>query len=181
MSISKTDLKFISQSRAAGAESHDPTRKVGAVIVGNGGQPLATGTNRPPDALHLSLSDSLGAIEKDKNWKYFMLEHAERNAISKAHDLGHEIKGTTIYGTLFPCAACARAIAEAGIKRAVFPAPDQNNPRNEKWTDDFNYAEQIFKLANIRLDFYVEEKNEASGQNSQEGSDSTPVLLHPVP
>ena len=57
--------------------------------------------------------------------------HAEALALAQA---GLRAKGATAYVTLEPCAAfagkktpsCARALASAGIKRAVFPALDPN-------------------------------------------------------
>jgi dCMP deaminase len=149
MTLSPTDCFFLVQCEAVKKESHDPDRQVGVVIVGSRGDLLATGSNRPPEAVELTLEDSHRAIVKDPNWKYFMLEHAERNAIYAARGLGHPLIGSTMYGTLFPCADCARAIAAAGIRRVVVPSADSK--RDEKWQQHYRYSLQILKMSGIEL------------------------------
>jgi dCMP deaminase len=148
-----TDEDFIAQCEVVKKESHDPDRQVGAVIVDASGNLLAMGSNKPPEILGLSLRQSHEAIANDPTWKYFILEHAERNAINDARNKGHLLSGTTMYGTLFPCADCARAIAAAGMKRLVVPAPDPDDQRNEKWREHFFHSREIFNLAGIQVDF----------------------------
>jgi len=148
MPLSPKDRLFLEQCEAAKKESHDPDRQVGVVIASPTGHLLATGSNRPPEALNLTLEASHHAITKDPDWKYYMLEHAERNAINNARRLGASVSGATMYGTLFPCADCARAIAAAGIRRLVVPAPQ----RDEKWQCHFHYARQILVLSGIEVD-----------------------------
>lgn len=46
--------------------------------------------------------------------------HAELNAILHAARQGVSVKGSTIYISLSPCAACSAMIAQAGIKRVVY-------------------------------------------------------------
>ena len=149
--LSPDDQKFLRQCKAASRESHDPHRQVGVVIVSQSGHLLATGTNKPPLAMNLRLQDSHKAITEDPAWKYFMLEHAERNAIVNARQLGHVLDHSTMYGTLFPCADCARAIVAAGIARLVVPSPKNNSPRDVKWQAHYSYAVQIFKLAGVQI------------------------------
>ena len=134
-------------------ESHDPDRQVGAVIADASGEVLSMGTNRPPKQMHLSADDSRLAIAGDHEWKYFMLEHAERNAIANARDSGRSLKGATIYVSLYPCANCARAIAAAGIRRLVAPEPVIATARDERWRADFFYAPRIFELSGVEVDF----------------------------
>jgi dCMP deaminase len=153
MPLSPTDRLFLMQCEAAKKESHDPNRQVGVVIVSPTGHLLASGSNRPPEAVELTLQESHREIAKDPNWKYFMLEHAERNAINNARGLGHSLIGATMYGTLFPCADCARAIAAAGIRRLVVPPPEANPLRDEKWQSHFHYARQILGLSGVEVDF----------------------------
>jgi dCMP deaminase len=134
-------------------DSHDPDRQVGVVIVSQSGEVLATGTNRPPESMHLSIDESLAAISRDPSWKYFVLEHAERNAINHAVKSGHSLAGATMYGTLFPCADCSRAIVAFGIRRLVVPLPSETDQRNEKWKEHFRYANEIFTAAGTLVDF----------------------------
>jgi dCMP deaminase len=153
MPLSSIDRFFLVQCEAVKKESHDPDRQVGVVIASPTGHLLATGSNRPPESVELSLRESHRAIAKDPNWKYFMLEHAERNAINNARGLGHSLTGATMYGTMFPCADCARAIVAAGIRRLVVPHPEANPQRDEKWQSHFQYAHQILDLSGVELDF----------------------------
>ena len=75
-----------------------------------------TGEPRPEDYI----------TELNERWqrpqKYEWVEHAERNAIYNAARMGIPLKGCTAYITLAPCAACARALVQAGIKEVCAPA-----------------------------------------------------------
>lgn len=132
--------------------SYDPHRKVGAVVVDTSGSVIAEGANAPPTVFGLSREETEAAISQYPSWKYFMLEHAERNAIYAARDGGVSLVGATMYGTLFPCADCARAIVAAGIGRLVVSTADNDPRRDEKWRDHYNYARQIFDMAGVAVD-----------------------------
>lgn len=151
MAISTRDRHFLLLCEEVRKASHDPDRKVGAVIVDGTGQQLAVGTNAPPRALGLTAAKSREAIRQNPSWKYFMLEHAERNAIFTAYAEGKSLVGATMYGTLFPCADCARAIVAAGLSRLVIFGPGQNPGRDEKWLDHYHHAEQILALAGVSV------------------------------
>jgi dCMP deaminase len=151
MAISNTDRQFLQRCETIKEDSHDPHRQVGALIADEHGQVVAVGTNAPPIQLRLSRPDSYASIEADPKWKYFMLEHAERNAINAARKDGKHLAGTTMYGTLFPCADCARAIVAAGVSRLVVPTPG-NIDRDAKWLDHYRYARQILELGGVRVD-----------------------------
>jgi deoxycytidylate deaminase len=103
--------------------------------------------------MHLTVEISHLAIQQDPNWKYFMFEHAERNAIFGAEKLGKSVKGATMYCTLFPCADCARAIVAASVRRLVVEAPGPANPRDEKWQAHHHYALQILELSGVAIDY----------------------------
>jgi dCMP deaminase len=152
VAISKRDRHFLFLCEEVREQSHDPHRKVGAVVVDPGGEILSQGTNAPPSSLGLSLADSLEAIRRDSNWKYFVLEHAERNAIFAALLQGKSLAGATMYGTLFPCADCARAIAASGLSRLVVVGAALDPDRDKKWLDHYRHAESILKMADITVD-----------------------------
>jgi dCMP deaminase len=153
VAITSRDLRFIRKSEAVRRESHDPDRQVGAVLVSDSDGIISTGANRPPAETKLTRDQSRTAIERDPEWKYFMLEHAERDAIHGAEKLGKSANGSTMYCTLFPCADCARAIAAAGVKRLVAPSPDPTDLRDEKWRTHHNYARRILKLSGVDIDY----------------------------
>lgn len=59
--------------------------------------------------------------------------HAELNAILFAARTGSSIDGATMYVTLSPCADCAKAIAQSGIKTLVYAELYDRNPPG--WDD----------------------------------------------
>lgn len=139
-------------------KSHDPHRPVGVVIADNSGHILSEATNMPPQRFHFAPSDTHNAIDNDPTWKYFMMEHAERNAIIEALKRGNSLEGATLYGTLFPCADCARAIVAAGIEEVVVPKPGLHPDRDERWRSHYEYATKVFELGNIHLGYFEEEE-----------------------
>lgn len=48
--------------------------------------------------------------------KYHWIEHSERNALYAAARVGKATEGSTMYMDWFPCADCARAIVQAGVR-----------------------------------------------------------------
>ena len=136
------------------ALSHDPHRPVGVVIADRTGSIISTGSNRPPERFAFEQADTLEAIRHDPSWKYYMMEHAERNAILEALKRGSSLKGAVMYGTLFPCSDCARAIVAAGIERLVVPKPGIHPERDERWRSHYEYARKIFDLGGVQVDFY---------------------------
>lgn len=107
------DDYFLALCDVAAQRSKDPSTQVGAVIV-RGGDILSTGYNGMP----------AGLIETPERWerptKYALVVHAEENALLRAARNGISIKGATLYVSLFPCAKCARVIANSGIRELVF-------------------------------------------------------------
>ncbi|WP_425081185.1 deaminase [Ruegeria arenilitoris] len=156
MAITDTDLFFLQRCQELRPQSHDPQRQVAAIIVNQGGQVLGSGTNSAPKALRMSQLDSFRAIEDDLNAKYFLLEHAERNAIFAALSSQAHLGQATMYVTNFPCADCARAIAAVGISRLVAPAPGIQGDRDEKWMEHYRFAQKILDSADVRVDYFSE-------------------------
>jgi dCMP deaminase len=152
VAISTRDRRYLLLCREVREGSHDPDRKVGAVIVDDAGQPLAVGTNAPPLSLGLTADESLEAMRRDPAWKYFVLEHAERNAIYAAYAEGKTLAGATMYGTLFPCADCARAIVAARLSRLVIFGLGENPDRDEKWLEHYRYADEILARAGVTVE-----------------------------
>jgi dCMP deaminase len=154
VAISPIDQKFLLQCEEVRPGSHDPHRTVGAVVADKNGSFISAGANRPPEALGLSRSDTLEQISRAPQSKYYLLEHAERNAIFHAYQsgAGDRLQGATMYCTLLPCADCARAIVASGIRRLVIPKQIADPVRDLKWSDHYLYANQIFSLAGVMVD-----------------------------
>lgn len=100
--------------------SPDPSRKTGCVIIRNA-QDVGFGScNQFPKGVTPRL---------ERPAKYTFIEHAERNAIYLAAKNGYKTEGATIYVNWFPCAECARAIVQSGIKKLVGYEPDWSEER----------------------------------------------------
>lgn len=73
--------------------------------------------------------------------------HAEQNAICQAAKRGIALEGSTLYCTMTPCRTCAMMIINCGIKRVVCLKKYHCGQETE----------QMFKQANIQLDFVSQE------------------------
>lgn len=163
MPLNQTDRSLIAQCEDAKKLSHDPDRQVGAVLAATDGRQFVTGANRPPSRLGLSPAESRLASKSDPNWKYYVLEHAERDALNTARHLGFITDGATMYVSLFPCADCARAIVAAGLRRLVVPRQGSPDARDEKWVLHHRYAREILEMARIEVAFVDPVEWEAAG------------------
>lgn len=76
--------------------------------------------------------------------------HSEIDAICEAAKIGVSIAGSTIYVTRYPCEACARAIASAGIKKVVYG-------RKEEISD---YTKEILTAKGIEIEHVKEFEEE---------------------
>lgn len=116
MSTNKEMLKRVEQWSQ---HSPDPSRKT-ACFIDVGVNDLQHGINTFPNGV----TPRLGRPEK-----YVFIEHAERNAIYWAARRGIALEGGIIYLNWFPCAECARAIVQSGIKKLVGYEPDWSEER----------------------------------------------------
>ena len=73
--------------------------------------------------------------------------HAEQNAICQAAKLGISLENSTLYCRMTPCRTCAMLIINCGIKRVVC----------EKKYHAGKESEEMFKLANVALEFMNDE------------------------
>jgi dCMP deaminase len=162
MAISGQDHDLLLQCEDVSKNSHDPDRKVGVVIATPTGHVIAVGTNAPPSSLNLTVAESQRAIRQDPAWKYFMLEHAERNAIFAACHQRELLSGATMYSTLFPCADCARAIVAAKLSRLVIRDLTKDPERDRKWLDHYTYAHRILRMAGVAVEVVEPEESSKS-------------------
>lgn len=119
-----TNKYYLKLAEANAELSPDPSRKTGCVIVmpndAQGRTVIVHGNNHFPQGVKPRL---------EKPEKYTYIEHAERNAIYAAAKTGTPLAGGTIFLTWYPCADCARAIVQSGIKRLVGHEPDWSEER----------------------------------------------------
>ena len=104
--------------------SKDDSSQVGACIVSPENKILSLGYNGMP----------IGCNDDDMPWeregsdldtKYMYVCHSELNAILNSPN--HDLRGSRMYVTLFPCNECAKAIIQAGIKEIVYDSDKYEN------------------------------------------------------
>jgi len=137
------DKRFIDLANHIATWSKDTNTKTGAVIVDKDNRVISMGYNGFPSGAVDTREDKY-----EKPQKYFYTEHAERNAIYNAAKLGISTDGCTMYIMWFPCADCARAIIQSGIKKLVCHEPDLNLP---KWGEHFEKSLEMFNEVNMKI------------------------------
>ena len=125
--------------------SEDRDFQVGAVIVGDGNVIVSLGYNGLARGVG---SDDDARFDRPSGEKFFWMEHAERNAIYNAARTGSSLSKCTIYINRFPCADCARAIIQSGIKTICSPP----KPVNDGALDhSFDVSEVMIAEAGIKF------------------------------
>lgn len=134
------DQRFLELARHVAGWSKDPSTKVGAVIVGRDKREVALGYNGFPPGV----PDYEGWL-RDREVKYRLTQHAERNVLDNAR---FDLRGATVYVTMFPCSECAKSIVSKGIARVVCPPPVDRDP----WSEDAGWTRILFREAGVILD-----------------------------
>jgi len=141
MSTQNWDHRFLVLAKLVGSWSKDPSTQVGAVIVDENNRIVSVGYNGFPQ--NIKDDDRL----YNRETKYKIVVHGEINAILFAN---RSLSGCILYTIPFePCPRCAGLIIQSGIKRVV-------SPKNtiDRWEEDFKITRQLFKEANIVMDYY---------------------------
>ena len=123
----------------------DTSTKIGAVIVGEDNEIRSTGYNGLPRGCDDSVAERYEAPEK-----YYWFEHAERNAIYNAVRIGVSVKGCTLYTQGVPCADCARAVINAGIKQVIIHR-DFGGDDRKKWSESLDKSTEMFRECGVRV------------------------------
>lgn len=113
------DEFFMRVAVAASLRSKDPNTQVGACIAGTDNRILSVGYNGTPagvtdDAFPWDTSDD-PLLDK-----HSYVIHAEANAILNYRGDLRDLRGSTVYVTLFPCQECAKMLAQAGVTHVVY-------------------------------------------------------------
>lgn len=113
------DEYFMGIAVLSAMRSKDSNTKVGACIVsdehkvlslGYNGMPIGVDDTKIPWAGH---KDNKPMLET----KYPYVCHAELNAILNS---SHDLHGSTLYVTLFPCNECTKAVIQSGIRHIIY-------------------------------------------------------------
>lgn len=144
----KWEKRYLEIARQVAGWSKDPSRKIGAVIVGNQGQIISQGFN----GFARGIADTPERYD-DRETKYKYVVHAEANAIYNAINNSASPRGATIFVTGLPvCHQCADAIIQTGVKRVVMDTQPCTG-----WEESGNLALQKFKEAQVEFKFVSED------------------------
>lgn len=140
------DEYFMALAELSALRSKDPSTQVGACIVDDDHKVVTIGYNGMPrhvdeDQLTWNKGEGLDS-------KYLYVCHAEMNAILNTRN-GSNLRGCTLYVTLFPCNECAKAIIQVGIKEIIF--------KSNKYKDkvETQASLKMLQLAGIKVRQFV--------------------------
>ena len=116
MDVLSWDEYFMGLAHLSAMRSKDPSTQVGAVIVSGEHRVVSIGYNGFPNGC----SDDEFPWDREGDFgatKYPYVVHAELNAILNSKN---DLRGCSIYVSLFPCNECAKGIIQSGISRIVY-------------------------------------------------------------
>ena len=134
------DEYFMGIATLAAMRSKDPSTQVGACIVNQDKRIMSMGYNGMPRNCN---DDEFpwGRDDDPFNSKYLYVCHAEFNAILNC-ERGN-LRGCTVYVTLFPCNECAKAIIQSGITEVVYMQDKYAD------TDSVKASKRMFDAAGV--------------------------------
>jgi dCMP deaminase len=146
MQMNKWDDRFMRMAIEISQWSKDPSKKIGAVAVGENYRVLSTGYNGFPR----SIEDSANRLN-DRNQKYKYVVHAEQNCIYNACLNGISLAGASLYVYGLPvCSECAKGVIQVGIKKVIIDEKTFDMP---KWNESFELSKQLFSEAGVEIKY----------------------------
>ena len=139
------DEYFMGIALLSSMRSKDPSTQVGACIVNSEKRILSMGYNGMPRCC----SDDEFPWDKNENpldSKYLYVCHAELNAILNC--ASGNVRGCTVYTTLFPCNECAKAIIQSGIAEVVYMSDKYSD------SDSVLASKRMFTTAGVKFREY---------------------------
>lgn len=136
------DEYFMGLAHLSAKRSKDPSTQVGAVIVSKDHRVVGIGYNGFPNGC----SDDEFPWDREGEFaqtKYPFVVHAELNAILNSNS---DLRGCSIYVSLFPCNECAKAIIQSGISRIVYESDKYAD------TDGTKVSKRMLKAAGVQLE-----------------------------
>jgi dCMP deaminase len=142
----KWQKRYLELAREVSTWSKDPSRKIGAVVVGDKGQILSQGYNGFPRGI----ADSHDRYScRSEKYKYVV--HAEMNVIYNATYNGVSLDGSTLFVWGLPvCSECAKGVIQVGIKNVVM---GQDGPVPDHWIDSWADTQSMFNEAGVDYKF----------------------------
>ncbi len=136
--------RYIRLAKEVSTWSRDPSRKIGAVAIGNKGQVLAQGFNGFPR----NILDDYRLDIREEKYKYVV--HAEMNCIYNATYNGISLDGAKMFVWGLPvCSECSKGIIQVGIKRVYWSAAEKIE---DKWKKSYKFTKDMLQEANIKIE-----------------------------
>ena len=127
------------------SEQSDQERKVGCIIVDSLGTKVVAGFNH----FMIGVKKNDARLEGENKNKYIV--HAEEMAVNEILRADFDSRKSTAYINWFPCAACFRQLAYAGVVRIVVIEKDMDHDR---YKVDFKAVKEMAHDLGIKIDKY---------------------------
>ena len=141
ISTKELDKKFIQLAKQEAQKRGDWWRQIGVVAVRDG-EVLFTDHNRnlPTEYNLHAVGNPRDNFDAGEHPEIYPTIHGEASVVAQAARTGVSLNGAEVYVTTFPCANCARLLAEAGVVKVYYK-------------DGYSMldAEDIFKANNIEV------------------------------
>lgn len=143
--VNKWDQRFLDLAQHVASWSKDPSRKIGAVAIGDKGQVLAQGYNGFPRGIEDS---EYRYNEREEKYKYVV--HAEMNCIYNASWNGVSLNKSKFYVYGLPvCSECAKGLIQVGVKSILVKVPEPLDATPLIWKQHEKLSKELFLEAGI--------------------------------
>lgn len=140
----KWETRFIELAKTVAEWSHDPSTKVGAILVDSDRNIRCVGYNGFPRGIE----DSPERLY-NRDLKYQLTVHAEQNLLNTCARIGIPTSGCTLVCTHLPCVSCSGSIIQAGIKKVIVKAPSKDFL--SRWKDSIELAQTMFEESDVEV------------------------------
>lgn len=138
------DRRYLELVDKLAASSKDRSTGIGAILITGDGAHIQD-CNRLPEGIE----DTDPRSERPA--KYLYWEHAERNVIYHAANIGARTKAGVLYTTGIPCADCARAVIQAGIWSVVVWKRGSGLEATDRWYESIKAGREMLEEAGIDI------------------------------
>lgn len=137
--------RYIELAKHISNWSKDPSKKIGAVAVGEDGEIIAQGYNGFPRDV-LDLSERWG----NRKTKHKFVVHAEMNMIFNSSLYGASLKNSIVYVYGLPvCSECAKGLIQVGVKRIYYYVGVEKI--SDKWKNSLEISKEMFSEVGISM------------------------------
>ena len=139
------DECFMEMAKTVAKRSKDPNTQAGAIIVDRNRQIIASGYNGWIKGVEEGIFP-WNRVGPFLQTKYPYVVHCEENAIYRSMK---EVRGGTLYTTLYPCNECAKSIIQTGIVEVVYL--EDKYPEKDEWIA----SKRLLEIAGIKVRKYL--------------------------